>query len=117
MSYWIALLLAVGANVGANIAFKHFVQTSDVRANLPSLLAAAAQPTLWIGLTLGVGLLGAYLYALKGIPISIAYTAATTLSIAGVTCAGVLLYGEDFGPRMLIGIATVVVGVFLITTA
>jgi multidrug transporter EmrE-like cation transporter len=117
MSHWIALLLAVAANVGANIAFKHFVENTDLKPTWPSFVTAVAQPTLWLGLGLGVGLLGAYLYALRGLPLSVAYTTATTLSIAGVTCAGVLLYGESFGPRMVAGIAMVMAGVFLVTTS
>jgi multidrug transporter EmrE-like cation transporter len=117
MSYWIALLLAVGANVGANIAFKAFTQKTPLKPEWPVLLAAAFQPSLWIGLCLGVGLLGAYLYALRGLPISVAYTSATTLSIVGITCAGVLIYGEPFSLKMAAGILTVLLGVFLITTA
>ena len=50
-----------------------------------SLLAAAFQLSLWIGLCLGVSLLGAYLYSLKGLPVSVAYTADTTLSFVGIT--------------------------------
>lgn len=117
MSYWIALALTVAANVCANISFKYFVQTTDAKLTLSSLKAAIAQPTLWIGLSLGVGLLATYLYALRGIPISVAYTTATTLSIAGITSAGVLIYGEPFGLRMALGIATVMAGVFLISTS
>jgi multidrug transporter EmrE-like cation transporter len=114
MTYWIALLLAVAANVGANIAFKSFVQNTDLKPDWSSFATAVAQPAIWIGLGLGGSLLGAYLYALKGIPLSVAYTAATTLSIAGVTCAGVLIYGENFSPRVGVGIATVIAGVILI---
>ena len=117
MTYWIALLLAVAANVGANISFKHFVQNTELKLEWPSLLAAAFQPSLWIGLCLGVSLLGAYLYALKGLPISVAYTSATTLSIVGITCAGVLIYGEAFNLRMAAGILMVMAGVFLVSTA
>jgi len=117
MSHWIALLVAVAANVAANIAFKSFVQNADLGWNRSSFFAAIAQPTLWMGLGLGIVLLGTYLYALKAIPISVAYTAATTLSIVAVTTAGILIYGEAFGPRLVLGVATVIVGVGLITTA
>jgi multidrug transporter EmrE-like cation transporter len=116
MTHWIALLVAVAANVGANISFKHFVQNTELRPAWSSFAVAVAQPALWIGLVLGVSLLGAYLYALKAIPLSVAYTTATTLSIAGVTCAGVLIYGEPFSTRMAVGIATVMMGVFLVTS-
>jgi multidrug transporter EmrE-like cation transporter len=117
MTYWIALLLAVAANVGANISFKYFVQNTELKLAWPTLLAAAFQPSLWIGLCLGVSLLGAYLYALKGLPISVAYTSATTLSIVGITCAGVFIYGEAFSLKMAIGIIMVMGGVFLVTNA
>jgi multidrug transporter EmrE-like cation transporter len=117
MTYWIALFLAVAANVGANISFKYFVQNTELKLEWTTLLSAAFRPSLWIGLCLGVSLLGAYLYSLKGLPISIAYTAATTLSIVGITCAGVLIYGEAFSLRMAVGILTVMLGVFLVATA
>lgn len=117
MSHWIALFLAVAANVGANVSFKHFVQNTEFRATWPAVFAALGQPTLWIGGMFGATLLGCYLYALRGIPISVAYTSATTLSITAIICAGVFLYGEPFGPRMAAGVAAVMVGVFLITTS
>lgn len=116
MSYWIALILAVGANIAANISFKYFIQNTEFNGIFPSVAAIARQPTFWIGGCLCVGLLGSYLYALRGIPIGVAYTAATSLSIAGITAAGVLIYGEAFGPRMAIGLACVVAGVFLIAS-
>jgi multidrug transporter EmrE-like cation transporter len=47
----------------------------------------------------------------------VAYTTATSLSIAAVTCAGVLIYGEAFSLRMAFGIAAVMAGLFLISTA
>ena len=117
MSHWIALLFAVAANIGANISFKHLVQNTEFAGVWSSLGAVSRQPAFWIGLLLGLGLLGLYLYALRSIPISVAYTTATSLSIAGITCAGVFVYGEAFGPQMAIGLLSVIAGVLLITTA
>lgn len=117
LSYWIALILAVAANVGANISFKYFIQNTEFNGLWPSVAAIARQPTFWIGGCLGVALLGSYLYALRGIPIGVAYTTATSLSIAGITAAGVLIYGEAFGLRMAIGLACVVAGVYLIMSS
>lgn len=117
MNYWIALFFTVAANVGANISFKHFIQNTEFNGLSASLSAIARQPTFWIGGCLGVALLTSYLYALRGLPISVAYTTATSLSIAGITTAGVLIYGEAFSPRMAIGLVSVVAGVFLITTS
>ena len=117
MNYWIALLVAVAANIGANVAFKDFVETSDFGWSSSAILKAVLHPSLWIGVALGVTLLVSYLAALRGLPISVAYTAATTLSIAGITSLGVLVYGEPFGLKMATGIVAVTVGVLLITTS
>lgn len=115
MSHWIALFLAVAGNVGANVAFKRFVTTTEFGRSWSSVVAALMQPSLWIGLSCGVAIIVLYLYAIRSIPISVAYTMATTVSISGVTLVGVLMYGEPFSLRMAAGIATVMLGVTLIT--
>ncbi len=116
MTYWIVLLLAIGANIAANISFKHFVQSTELDASWNSVGVALLHPSFWLGIILGVSLLGCYLYAMKGLPLSVAYTTATSLSIAGITCAGVFIYGDTLGPRALIGIAVILAGVFLVTS-
>ena len=117
MSHWIALSLAILGNIGANIAFKRFTLDVEVDRSGSSVADAIAHPALWIGLVLGGGILVCYVFAIRAIPLSIAYTAATSLSIVGVTCAGVLIYGEKIDIRTIIGIAAVFSGVALITTA
>lgn len=115
MSYWIALIIAIAGNVGANIAFKQFMQNTELKRSWASVGVAFAQPSFLIGCSLGFVLLGTYLYAIKGIPLSTAYTVATSVSIAGVTAAGVLIFGETISLRAAIGIAVVLLGVALIT--
>jgi multidrug transporter EmrE-like cation transporter len=117
MSHWIALFLAILGNVGANIAFKRFTLDTEFSRSVPSVMSALTHPALWIGLFLGFGLLVCYVFAIRSIPLSMAYTAATSLSIVGVTCAGVLIYGDTIGLRSIVGIAAVLAGVALITTA
>ncbi|MEM9342749.1 MAG: SMR family transporter [Pseudomonadota bacterium] len=111
MSHWIALVLAIAGNVGANVAFKRFIQNAD-----GTVLQAVKQPSLWIGLCLGGLLLVSYLYALRGLPLGLAYTFATSISIAGITLAGVLLYGETITLRSAVGIAVIMAGIVLLTT-
>ncbi len=116
MSHWIALMMAIAGNVGGNVAFKYFVQNTELKRSWASVGVAFSQPSFWLGCLCSFVLLGAYLYAIKSIPLSTAYTVATSVSIAGVTCAGVLIYGETIGLRTTIGIAVVLLGVGLITT-
>lgn len=117
MSHWIALFLAIAGNVGANIAFKNFMRSTEFRWSWASVGTALSQPSFLAGFGLATLLLACYLYAIRLIPLSTAYTVATGLSIAGVTCAGVILFGETVGLRALAGIAVVMAGVALITTA
>jgi multidrug transporter EmrE-like cation transporter len=116
MSHWIALFLAILGNVGANIAFKKFVTTTEFGWSWPLVRAALLQPTLWVGFSFGLALLGCYLYAIRGLPLGAAYTLATSLSIVGMTCVSVFLFGEALGVRAIFGIVVVLVGVALITT-
>ena len=116
MGNWIALLLAIAGNVGANIAFKHFLQSTDLQRSWASVGTAVSRPSLWAGTLLGVSLLVCYLYAIRSIPLSTAYTVATGLSIVGVTCAGVMVFGETVGIRTVTGIVVVIFGVALITS-
>lgn len=115
MSYWIALVVAIASNIAANIVFKHFMQTVEFKRSWSAVGAALAHPSLWLGGFLGFVLLGSFLYALRQIPLGIAYTVATSVSIAGVTCAGALLFGEVISLRMIVGVVVVLLGVSLIT--
>jgi multidrug transporter EmrE-like cation transporter len=114
---WIFLFLAIAANIGANISFKYFVQNTRFESSWPSVGRNVLQPSFLIGCFFGFMLLGCYLSALRGLPLSSAYTVATSLSIVGITCAGVFLYGEVLSVRALTGIAIVLVGVTLLASS
>ncbi|WP_171240755.1 multidrug efflux SMR transporter [Ruegeria sp. HKCCA5491] len=116
MSYWLALLLAICGNIGANFAFKKFTVETEISRSWSSMLSAALHPMLWVGLTLGVMLLLSYLYALRGLPLRTAYTLATSLSIVGISSVGMIFFGEVIGLKAVLGIAFVIVGVGLLTT-
>ncbi len=116
MSYWLALVLAILGNIGANFAFKKFTVETVISRSWSSILSAVLHPMLWIGLTLGVMLLISYLYALRGIPLRTAYTLATSLSIVGISSVGMIFFGEAISVKAALGIAFVILGVGLLTT-
>ena len=116
MSYWIALLLAICGNIGANFAFKKFTLETEMSRSWSSVFSTLMHPMLWLGLALGVSLLIGYLYAMRGIPLRTAYTLATSLSIVGIASVGALYFGETIGLRSGFGIALVIAGVALLTT-
>lgn len=116
MSYWIALLLAICGNIGANFAFKKFTVETEISRSWSSMLSTLMHPMLWLGLTLGISLLVGYLYAMRGIPLTTAYTLATSLSIVGISTVGAVYFGEVISLRAGFGIVLVIVGVGLLTT-
>lgn len=116
MGSWGFLVLSIAANVGANIAFKHFVQTFRLEGSWLSVGRAFLYPSFLIGLCFGFTLLFSYLRALRDLPMATAYTVATSLSIAGITAASVFIYGEALSLRALAGIVVVLIGVTLLAS-
>ena len=111
---WIALLVSVAANIAANIAFKRFMTGATLEPTWPALRDALLTPSLWIGFVCAGTVLLAYLFAIRLVPMGVAYATATSLSALGITVAGVLLFGETLKASAVIGIALVVGGVLLI---
>lgn len=110
--YWSALLLAVCANVFANIALKLAVLELSGPLDLRALLTA---PWAWAGLTGCVLLLGGYLIAIRGVELSIAYPTVTGLAMVGIAIVGHVLFSEALSLQKLVGIGLVVTGVFILS--
>ncbi len=110
---WLALIIAVSANVASNHAFKMAVSrwTSDGEGHWWTLIV---DPVFWIGLGLAGVLLGAYLYALRAIPLSIAYPSVTGLAMVGIAITGTQILGESLSQSNIAGIGLIAVGVFLL---
>lgn len=111
---WLALLLCVVANINANLAFKRFMIAQPMDLTWPSAVAAATNPWLWAGGVSAAIVLGSYLYAIRALPLGVAYPLVTGVAVAGVALAGNLLFGEALGAMRLLGIALVIGGVMLI---
>lgn len=111
---WIALLISVAANVASNIAFKRFMTNATLEPTWPAVRAALLTPSLWIGFLCAGTVLLAYLFAIRLVPLGVAYATATSLSAFGIAVAGVMLFGETLKTSAMIGIALVIGGVLLI---
>jgi len=110
--YWSALLLAVCANVFANIALKLAVLELSGPLDIRALLTA---PWAWAGVIGCVLLLGGYLIAIRGVELSIAYPTVTGLAMVGIAIIGHVVFSEALGLQKLIGIGFVVAGVFILS--
>ena len=79
-----------------------------------AFLKLAAEPWMWLGVCLSLVLLFSYLYALRGIDLSVAYPTVTGLAILGIVLAGGLFLGENMSFLKLFAMALIVAGVVLL---
>lgn len=112
--YWVALLLAVGANILANTALKLAVRDVTTPIDARALLGLASAPWAWIGVASAAALLVLYLIAIRGIDLGIAYPAVTGLAMAGIVVAGCAVFSEPLGLQKVIGVGLVFAGVVLL---
>jgi multidrug transporter EmrE-like cation transporter len=117
MSHWLALLVCVFASVSANMAFKHVMSGAPTELQWQTLIAVLLQPWLWFGFLMAGVILGAYLYAIREVPISMAYPVVTSMATIGMAMAGSWLFGEVLEWQAVAGIACVIFGMLLIFSA
>ncbi len=107
---FLALTLAILANVVSNILLKRAMQNleaDDLRSTILELLNSGS---FWMGISSLAVLLSAYLFAIRLIPLGIAYAGVTSLTIVLLTVWGIFYGGESVGTVRLIGIVAVVLG-------
>lgn len=107
--FYVALAAGVLLGVGGQILLKS-------GASGETLLAQFLAPQSIIGLALYFAAALCYMYALRKIPVSVAFPS-VSLSYVLVALLGFWLYGEPITLSKLAGIALVCCGVFLITRA
>ena len=117
MSPWTALILCAAANVCANLAFKNAVGGLSLDLGWTSLFKVLTQPWMWAGLAFASFVLMSYLYAIRQLPIGIAYPVVTSLAIIGTLAMGNLLLDEAIGARALIGVFIMTLGLILVSTS
>lgn len=111
----IAILLCVVGNVAANVGFKRLIETAKLELTFDNAVSLIASPWLWLGGGGSMLLLFSYLFAIRSLPLSVAYPIATSLGTVAVAIAGVALFSESLRPINMAGIALVVTGVLLIS--
>ncbi len=116
MKYWAAILLAVLANVTANISLKYFSKEIDFESESSVLIQSLSRPSLWIGLVSAALLLVFYVYALRGISLALAYAVVTGLALVCLTLASSPLFGLTITWSNYAGMILVVSGILLLST-
>ena len=108
------MLAATVFNAIANIAFKKAVTNVESSEVGTGLLRLLSDPWTWLGLISAVLLLGSYLYALRGIELSVAYPAVTGLAMLGVALGGAIFLGESLTFQKILAICLIICGVYLL---
>jgi drug/metabolite transporter (DMT)-like permease len=104
--YYVVLGLSILAGIAGQMLLK-------AGADAPSLVAQMLRPSTLAGLALYGSAAFLYIFALRKIPLSVAFPS-VSLSYAVVAVLGHFLFGEPFGPKQIGGIALIMGGVVLI---
>lgn len=113
----VLLLMAVTANVVANLMFKNAMLAFPKEIEFASLFGFAFNPFLWAG-GLSAGLvLAFYLLAIKDSGLSSSYAFVTSVSLVGITLTSALVFREALSLQSIAGVVLVIGGIFLISTA
>ena len=111
---YVALGVAVAANFAANLALKRAMVQLEGGGLAATLLALLGSLAFWVGIGCAMVLLGAYLYAIRTVPLGIAYAAVTALNIALLTSWGFMSGTDPFSTLKLVGVAVIIFGFVLI---
>lgn len=112
--YYTALLIAVFANVAANISLKVAVSRLTIDSVKMTIFHLLEQITFWIGLGSAAVLLAFYLVAIRNGPVSVAYVFVTSLAMIGMVLVEYRFFGVPLGAMKMLGILLVISGVMLV---
>jgi drug/metabolite transporter (DMT)-like permease len=104
--YYVVLGLSILAGIAGQMLLK-------AGADAPSLVAQMLRPSTLAGLALYGSAAFLYIFALRKIPLSVAFPS-VSLSYVVVAVLGHFLFGEPFGLKQIGGIALIMGGVVLI---
>ncbi len=118
--YFVALTGALLLNAAANLMVKFGIErfkASGVSSADGTAAVAAALATNWVlllGLFLFATNVGLYAYALKGLPISIAYPIMVTVGFAIIVIVAGLYLQERLSAAQWVGVGLILLGVWLV---
>jgi small multidrug resistance pump len=104
--YYVVLGISILAGIGGQMLLK-------AAGDAPTLVEQILRPSTIIGLAFYGSAAFLYMFALRKIPLSVAFPS-VSLSYAIVAVLGHFLFGEPFGVKQIGGIALILGGVMLI---
>lgn len=122
MRYFIALAGALMLNATANLMMKFGIErfkaagVTLAEGAWPVVLSLITNWVLVLGLACFAMNVMFYTYALKGLPISVAYPIMVTLGFAIIVVVAGLYLNEHPKPKQWMGIALILIGVWLVAS-
>lgn len=111
--YWIAISIAIGCNVVANVCLKRLALASTgEEASLATLLM---KPELFLLGLSGAGLLAAYAYAIRGLSLPVSYTVVTAGAMVLLLVVSAQFFDTNISKANLAGAVLVIAGIALLT--
>jgi small multidrug resistance pump len=107
---WLALVVAVLANVVANVALKYAVRKTPDSAE-HFLTSFFTQTWTWIGLCAGGILLASYLLAIRSIGLGISYAVVTSAALVLVTISAAVAFHERISAATIVGMGLIMLGI------
>lgn len=115
MTAWIALIVAVLANVLTNVSLKLAVKNVSDASPEQLLTSFLTQSWTWIGMFSGGVLLGSYLVAIRSLGLGFSYATVTSLALVLITTTATFVLDERPTPATFLGIALVLLGIVVLT--
>ena len=110
----VALAIVVASNVGGQLLFKLAADQVKTETNLAAMLVRLlAVPAMWGAILLyGITII-AWVWVLRTVPLSIAYSAVALVFVL-VPLLAIWLFREPLSPQLAIGTALIVAGVVVV---
>ncbi len=114
---WVALSIAVLANVVANLSLKVAARGASGETASSRLFAFLAQPWTWVGIGAAILLLVCYLIAIREIGLGVAYASVTSVALVLITVSASFILGERLTLMTILGMALVILGIAILVRA
>ena len=112
---WLILILGVLSNASASVLVKVAMTAKDSPIQISHPLSIVGNFTLMSGIALYGMAFVLYALALSYLPLNVAHPILTSGSIALVSIASVVFFGEHLSPINLLGIFLIILGVCALT--
>jgi drug/metabolite transporter (DMT)-like permease len=110
----IALAIVVASNVGGQLLFKLAADQAKTETNLVAMLTRLfAVPAMWGAVILYGLTIIAWVWVLRTVPLSVAYSAVALVFVL-VPLLAIWLFKEPLTPQFALGAALITVGVVLV---